>query len=58
MTAQVKGECAEAMLRHSLREAFVASGMLAEAVDDGERYLSVGDRPRAICELGAVDRVD
>ncbi len=58
MTTQVDGEGPKAVPRHSLREPFVPSGVLAEAMDDGEGCLSAGPRPRAICELRAVGRLD
>ena len=56
MTAKVDGERAKAMLRHSLRKTFVASGMLAKAVDDSEGYPGAGKRPRAVGDLRAVGR--
>ena len=54
MPAQVDGVSANAMLRHALRESLVAARVLAQAVGDGECYLSAGDRPGAIGDLGSV----
>lgn len=56
--AQVDGEGAKAMLRHSSRETFVASGVLAQAVGDCEIRPRAGHRPRAVGKLRAVGRVD